>query len=312
MTKSMQLAARMGLALGMTMLVGTSAFADSRPAKETRARRDAGGAIRREVPAERSTAARGDESTNRSRGGRDEAIRSESRVQVRGDRQERSASTRDDRSIVRDRDRSIVRDRDRSIVGNRDAGRIEDRGRTTTQGRGTYDSRDRDANRSGRDGTWRGDSRSGQSSTRGRTGSYRQPHYASGRVSRVLRHGSGYRVWVHGTNYPFFIPMSHWHRDRFRVGLVINLGGYYNPLGYYDYYDGRSRGDLRGVVESVDYRRDTFVVRNDYTGSFVTVYARERYLDVRPGDYVEISGEWTRSGLFTAWDVDLLDRGSRY
>ena len=52
----------------------------------------------------------------------------------------------------------------------------------------------------------------------------RQPYYAQGRITNVRRHGSGYRVWVHGARHPFFIPASHWRRDRFRVGLVINLG----------------------------------------------------------------------------------------
>ena len=106
--------------------------------------------------------------------------------------------------------------------------------------------------------------------------------------------------------------MAHWRADRFRIGVSINLGGYYNPGGYYDYYDGYdrgySRGDLRGTVESVDYRRDTFVVRNDATGSFVTVAMRDRGRnDVRQGDYVELSGDWTRSGIFQAYDVDILD-----
>lgn len=34
---------------------------------------------------------------------------------------------------------------------------------------------------------------------------------------------------------------------------------------------------------------------------------RDRRRDVRAGDYVEVSGDWTRSGVFTAYDVDLLD-----
>jgi hypothetical protein len=98
--------------------------------------------------------------------------------------------------------------------------------------------------------------------------------------------------------------------------VAIRLGGYYNPLGYYDYYDGRydgrgySHGVLRGWVESVDYRRDTFVMRNEATGSFVTVLMR-RGRDVRPGDYVEVTGDWARSGLFDARYVDLLDYGYR-
>ncbi|HEX6086855.1 MAG TPA: hypothetical protein VF266_20165 [Thermoanaerobaculia bacterium] len=140
-----------------------------------------------------------------------------------------------------------------------------------------------------------------------------RPYYHRGPVTRYSRYGGGYRVWVGGAPYPFYVPLSHWRHDRFRVGLVINLGGWYRD-GYYDYYDGydyraTSRGDLRGVVESVDYRRDTFVVRNEASGSFVTVVARDRRArDVRPGDYVELSGSWTRGGLFSAYDVDYIDR----
>jgi hypothetical protein len=132
-------------------------------------------------------------------------------------------------------------------------------------------------------------------------------------VSRVNPYRGGYRVWVGGAPYPFFIPSSYWHRDRFRVGLFINLGGYYNPLGYYDYYDdyydGRatSAGYLRGVVESVDHRGDTFVIRNEATGSFVTVVTRDRRDQVRAGDYVELDGHWARSGVFQARRVEFLE-----
>ena len=103
---------------------------------------------------------------------------------------------------------------------------------------------------------------------------HRQAYYHHGRVSHYQRHGNGYRVWLSGARFPFFVPLHHWHRDRFRVGLSVRLGGYYNPGGYYEYYDSAySRGALRGVVESVDYRRDTFVIRNEATGSFVTCSA---------------------------------------
>src|SRR5688572_22274824 len=150
------------------------------------------------------------------------------------------------------------------------------------------------------------------SNGRYRSNDHRQPYYVKGRISKVSKYRGGYRVWVGGARYPFYVPMSYWHRDRFRVGVAINIGGYYNPAGYYDYYNGAySNGALRGVVESVDYRRDSFVIRNDATGSFVTVLSRDRR-SVRPGDYVEVEGTWARSGLFTAYDVDMLDYGRRY
>ena len=172
-----------------------------------------------------------------------------------------------------------------------------------------------DNDRSNREWRDRNDYRSDRSRSYGRSNGYRQPYYSHGRISRVHRYGGGYRVWIGGARYPYYIPLAYYRHDRFRVGLSISLGGYYNPGGYYDYYDGyydsRSDGAIRGVVESVDYRRDSFVVRNDATGSFVTVLSRDRRLDVRAGDYVELSGEWTRSGVFTAWDVNFLDDGYR-
>ena len=196
-------------------------------------------------------------------------------------------------------DRSRTQDRERART--QDGRRSEDRER--------YEQH-RNGQREGRDGVYNGRPQT-QRSTRGYEN--RQPYHARGRVSRVDRYGNGYRVWVGGAPYPFYVPMAHYRRDRFRVGVIIDLGGYYNPGGYYDYYDdgGYSRGDLRGVVESVDYRSDTFVVRNEASGSFVTVAARDRRGEVRPGDYVELYGDWSRGGVFRAYDVDVVDRDYR-
>jgi hypothetical protein len=186
--------------------------------------------------------------------------------------------------------------------------------RPSNETRGRSDRRDVSRRDRGTDSR-RGDNSSNGSYRRGDEN--RQPYHARGRVSRVAPYGSGYRVWVGGAPYPFFIPSAYYNRNRFRVGVTLNIGGYYNPRGYYDYYDGYrdgrgySDGVLRGTVESVDYRRDTFVIRNDATGSFVTVVVRDRRDNVRPGDYVEISGDWTRSGVFQAYDVDRLDDGYR-
>ena len=284
--------------MALASLVGVSAFAESRPENGTRVRRDAGGVVRRERAAAVREERRGNESSNRSRAGAltdSSRRRSGSSIDVRGSRpdagvERRAAPRVDARGDSR---------RDGSWRGNdrREGGRDEAyRGR----GNSSRGSSDRYHGRN--------DGRSNSSYRHGR-----QPYYAHGRVSRFHRHGNGYRVWIHGAPYPFFIPAAHWHRDRFRVGVMINLGGYYNPGGYYDYYDGRSRGELRGVVESVDYRRNTFVVRNEASGSFVTVRADGYEADrVRAGDYVELYGDWTRSGYFRAHDVDLIDSYRRW
>jgi hypothetical protein len=148
---------------------------------------------------------------------------------------------------------------------------------------------------------------------RGNSSRYRQPYFAHGRVSRYERFGGGYRVWLGGVPHPFFIPEVHFRRfPRFSIGLDIRLGGYYNPRGYYDYYDGGAytSAGLRGQVESVDLRRGTLLVHDDVANRFVTVEMRDtgrRLDDIRLGDYIELSGDWTRTGVFIAHRLDSLD-----
>src|SRR5947209_3365925 len=133
----------------------------------------------------------------------------------------------------------------------------------------------------------------------------------------------GDRVWLDGGRFPVWIPEARIGLfPRLRVGLSIRFGGYYDPLGYldaYDYYnDGYygggaySSGLLRGVVETVDYRRGTMVVRDDVSGSFVTTLIRDRRLEtLRPGDYAEIAGDWTRAGVFEGLRLEDV-RDGRY
>jgi len=125
-----------------------------------------------------------------------------------------------------------------------------------------------------------------------------------GRVSRFVHERGGYRVWVDGGRYPVWIPEARISLfPHLRVGVTLGFGGYYDPAGYleaYDYDGGSaySAGLLRGVVETVDYRRGTLVLR-DVSGNFVTTLIRDRRLEtLSPGDYAEISGDWTRSGVF--------------
>ena len=310
--------------LVLAAMLGTSAFAESRPSNETRRRGDASSTVRRE----RSTEARrGDASVSRN-SGRAPA----GRVEARGQSGRGSGSASNDRNRSgqtyerNDRNRSGSAESSRRSDANRGSSesyRRSDGNRSSgsnrngdNRGNGNWDRNRSGSSRGGNDTYRRGDSRSNGRYDSNRSYGNRQHYQHRGRISNYARYGNGYRVWIVGAPYPFYIPLSYWHRDRFRIGLTIGLGGYYNPGGYYDYYDGyddgynraaASRGELRGVVESVDYRRDTFVVRNDATGSFVTVVMRDRQREVRAGDYVEVSGDWTRSGVFTAYDVDLLD-----
>jgi hypothetical protein len=152
----------------------------------------------------------------------------------------------------------------------------------------------------------------------------RRSDFVHGRVNRFVHERGGYRIWVDGGRFPVWIPEARISLfPHLRVGLSIGLGGYYDPRGYleaYDYYDGGyygggqaySSGLLRGVVETVDYRRGTLVIRDDVSGSFVTTLIRDRRLEtLRPGDYAEISGDWTRSGVFEGLRLEDAD-GGRY
>jgi hypothetical protein len=219
-------------------------------------------------------------------------------------------STRTQQRSTVDRSRSTTRSTTRETWNrndSRDRSRYDSRNRSSSRDR--YNSHDRydSRNRSNRD--WQRSS--------SRSYSHRQPYYARGHVTRYVPYRGGYHVYVSGCSYPFFVPIAWFNSHHVRVGLSINLGGYYNPLGYYDYYDGPYyetgvRSDFRGVVEEVDYRNDRLVVRNEETGNFVTVnLGNRRYDDVRPGDFVEIEGTWTRSSVFLASYVRYID-GGRY
>jgi len=152
-----------------------------------------------------------------------------------------------------------------------------------------------------------------------------------GRINRFEHESGGFRVWVDGGRFPIFIPEARIGLfPRLRLGLVLNFGGYYDPRGYLDAYDyygydgayigapvygsygaGYTSGLLRGIVESVDYRRGTLVIRDDASGAFVTTIIRDRRMeDLRPGDYAEISGDWTRAGVFEG--LRLEDDRGRY
>jgi hypothetical protein len=294
------LAAGLTVATLVATLAGSSAFAESRPQTETRPRSEGEITVRGDRDDRGTTSRRGDESRTERRG-------DEGRVGRRAEDQQRAdAQDRDERGEdVRGNDRRRDDDRSRENRGNE---QWRDQSRREANRGGSYD-----RNRSG-------DRR--RSSDRNHAYRNREPYRAHGRVSRVVPYRGGYHVWIGGAPYPFFVPSRHYNRNRFRIGVVIGLGGYYNPLGYYDYYDdrysddryygrsyrsGSTRAEMSGTVESVDYRRYTFVMRNDATGSFVTIHSRDRNVDIRPGDYVEVRGNWRRSGLFEAYDVDLLD-----
>jgi len=152
-----------------------------------------------------------------------------------------------------------------------------------------------------------------------------------GRVDRFERFHGGYRVWLGGGLYPIFVPFDRWALFPLRVGLFIRFGGYWDPFGYWSVYDyapyygdgygyadgpyydggGYTSGVVHGLVESIDFRRGTMVVNDDISRQFVTVeMPRDRRLnDIRPGDYVEFSGDWNRRGVFNAYRLERIGDG---
>jgi len=140
---------------------------------------------------------------------------------------------------------------------------------------------------------------------------------SEGRVSRFVHESGGYRVWISGGRYPVWIPEARWRLFPLRVGLSIRFGGWLDPLGYIDAYEYGplggplygapvySSGEIRGVVENVDYGRGTLVLRDDNTGNYVTAIMRDRSMgNLRPGDFVALSGDWTRAGVFEAYRLN--------
>jgi len=218
-----------------------------------------------------------------------------------GQTQSNDRTTRNDQRRADSRDQNTYRGNrnyDRNNNNNdRNYGRSEQR---------SVEQRGYDRNRStSRNDVYRNESRY---DSRGR-----QSFNGQGRVDRFRHENGGYRVWLQGSRYPFWIPEARWRSFPLRVGLSVRIGGWLDPLGYIDAYDigpygggpVYTSGQLRGVVESVDFRRGTLVLRDDLSGNFVTAVMRDGRMDnLRPGDYVAVSGDWTRGGVFEAYRLD--------
>jgi len=305
MKENNNLARHLAVAAAIAALCGTSAFADVRHREET---------------------ARG--------GSSDHGARVERSNRDNGAAQRQVEQQRETRSQNWDRNRSQQQTGDRNNRSSSNWNRNESRS-TATEWRNNNRSNDwnrnnnrsNDWNRNNRSNDWnRNNNRSNDWNRNNRNNNYyrggRAPYFYNGRISRYERWNGGFRVYIGGAPYPFFVPEAYFFSHGWRAGLSIRIGGYYNPLGYYDYYDGpydgyygssvATAGALRGVVESVDYRRGTVVVRDDISGDFVSTVmrGRDRTFDtLRPGDYIELRGDWVR-GVFEAYQADLL--GDRY
>ncbi len=154
-----------------------------------------------------------------------------------------------------------------------------------------------------------------------------------GRINHYYHERGGYRVWIDGGRYSYWVPEVYW-RPNWRVGIDISLGGifrdgviysevYDDPYyedGYYNdgyYNDGRGYADdiLSGYVERVDYRTGSMWVRDGRSGREFVVDTRSidpRYnridaRDVQRGDRVTFVGSFARGGVFIADRIDAIN-----
>ena len=285
--KTKQLSSTFVAVFAVAALVGTSAFAEDRHSNETRNRGNAGGVVNRRGAGESREARAGNGSQNAAprvaEPQREAAVRD---TNERGNANRGTWNRADSgvTNIDRERSRSVAAESYRNGSSRNDGSR-NDSYRNGNRNDGNRNDGYRNGNRN--DGYRNGN---GNRNDGYRNGSYnrgnRQPYFAHGRVTRIDPWNGGFRIYVGGAPFPFFVSDSYYRRNHWRVGIDIQLGGYYNPLGYYDYYDGvydggvygngaYSAGALRGTVESVDYRRDTFVVsRTRSSSSSATIAIR--------------------------------------
>jgi hypothetical protein len=221
------------------------------------------------------------------------------------------ADSRPQQRTWRDGDRDDTRS-ERSDRSTRDDQRRNDQ--ATSQ-------RDRNDNTSRNNGTYRNEGRSQSSRT------YRNNErvQTSGRISRYSHERGGYRVWVGGSPYAFWVPEARW-RSGWGVGININIGGVYRDGTIYSdvyndpYYNngyGYSSDYVSGYVERIDYRTGTLDLRDDRSGQYIRIdmrssdsrYNRLDFNDLRRGDRVTLLGSWVRNGIFVAQAIDSIDSG---
>ncbi|MEA2163343.1 MAG: hypothetical protein QOK37_1470 [Thermoanaerobaculia bacterium] len=162
----------------------------------------------------------------------------------------------------------------------------------------------------------RADQSNGYQQNDNRSNSYRENQRVNvtGRIQSFNRERNGYRVRIDNGSY--WIPEARFgNRARdLRVGLAITLGGIFRggaigidavswPVnGGYGY----DQSYVRGVIQQVDYRSGTMALREQTTGRLFEVDMRDAGFGSRlhRGDFVTLSGQWLRGGVFAAYRVD--------
>lgn len=159
---------------------------------------------------------------------------------------------------------------------------------------------------------------------------------AEGRIRSINRHQDGYRVQLDRGSYRFYLPQQSYRAARgrgirdLRVGMGIRLHGWLERgnwvrVSSWDWLDGYDRRygygydrTVSGIVHRIDFRRGRLVLREAFNRRLVTVdmarTSRRRSADLaelRRGDRVTLSGEWTRSGVFRASRIESV-RSARF
>jgi hypothetical protein len=191
------------------------------------------------------------------------------------------------------------------------------------------------------DGTWRDNDRGRDRGQSQSSGQHRENDRVTmqGHIQSFTHERGGYRVRLDRGYDSYWVPESYFRsraRD-LRVGVSISLGGIFRDGsiyvdavdwpdggyggGYndgYGYRDGYNNGFVAGVVDRIDYRRGTLLLRDDRSGRVIEVdmrsdrYGRLNIDDLRRGDYVELSGDWVRGNIFAARRVESVRNGRRY
>lgn len=303
----------------LALLLATSAFAEERHHDETRSSHSQG-----ETRSwNRGDANRGNHQNEQQRS----TPRTFDRGQTRSfdQNQSRSFDRGQTRSFDQNQSRSFDQNRSRGFDQNRGQARSFDQNRSQTRSfdqnqarawdRGTTRNYRNDSRAYSRGGDFRGSVRGGFRESY-RNGIPRSDGRVSmlGRISRYEHGRGGYRIWVGGSLYPYWVPESYFLRHRIGIGLDLRLGGifrdgsvyvdylgwpgdpFYNDPYYYDagyangyatgysasvgaydagaYAGATDEGLVSGTVDSVDYRAGTLYLRDDSSRRVITVDMR--------------------------------------
>lgn len=331
MTSRNKSAVYVAAAGSLALLLATSAFAEERHRDETSRHNRENGETR--------TWNRDDTTRNNNTPRENQR---ENRTFEQRDNGNRTQEQRDNRTNVQ-RDNRTYEQRDNRTFEQRDNRTNVQRDNRTFEQQRTYEQRNNNDRRGSYDAR-RNDNRDYRGSGSAHRESYRNGIPRSdgritmlGRVNRYEHERGGYRIWVGGSAYPYWVPESYFRSRRIGIGLDLRLGGifrngavyvdvlgwpgdpyyndpYYNDGYYADSYGAYDNGYIRGIVDGVDYRTQLLYVRDDYSGRIVTVdmrrvdrrYSRLDLGDLRRGDRVSLNGEWIRGGLFAADRIDSI------